>query len=151
MRRNNHEIRDAENDILGYTPSRFVTAYHELISSCMLMASSGDQEPNTRIATPKRKYSTHTGGLRDEASMRFKAWVDRELRVLARDMEAFIHARGAEREYMRARADLKCKGCGKYVQWHWHFCAWCGHVMVHTMDTLRTRNEERLGIISNGE
>ncbi|UOW93138.1 hypothetical protein SEA_NOSHOW_71 [Mycobacterium phage NoShow] len=140
MRRKSKEKREVEADAIGYMPERFIAGYYELVRLGLATDPHGQQFDNEASA-PKKKYHTHAGGLRDEAALRFKAWVDRQLRAIGRDVQAYLNARdgrgpspvGMDDAQRRAIAreleqqiELKCHGCGQYVSWQWTFCAWCG-------------------------
>lgn len=129
-----------EVDAVGYMPERFIAGYYELVRLGLAVDPHG-QQFDSESKAPKRKYHTHDGGLRDEAALRFKAWVDRQLRAIGRDVQAYLNARDGRgpspvgmsstqrREIARElerQAELRCHGCGQYVSWQWVFCAWCG-------------------------
>ena len=144
MRRKSKDKQEIETDAIGYMPERFIAGYYELVRLGLAVDPHGQQFDNESSA-PKKKYHTHDGGLRDEAALRFKAWVDRQLRAIGRDVQAYLNARDGKgpspvgmsdsqrREIAREleqQVELKCApgrgGCGNYVSWQWAFCAWCG-------------------------
>lgn len=129
-----------EADTVGYMPERFVEGYFELVRLGLQVDPHGQVFDN-ESGSPKKKYQSHSGGLKDEAALRFKAWVDRQLRAIGRDVQAYLNARDSRgpspigmddtqrrqiaRELER-KTELKCHDCGNYVSWQWAFCAWCG-------------------------
>jgi hypothetical protein len=148
MRRKSKEKTEFEWETIGYMPERFITSYFELVRVGLHMAPSVRDEYN-ESANVRRKFVTHAGGLKDEKALRFKAWVDRQLRAIGRDVQAYLNARegvsrivtgmdGEEQRLlgheiakeMERKSELKCRGCGKYVSWQWTFCAWCGGKVV---------------------
>ena len=135
---------DLEHDSIGYMPERFIAGYFELVRLGLKIDPSGQVFDN-ETGSVKKKYHQHAGGLKDEPALRFKAWVDRQLRAIGRDMQAYLNARdssgpspiGMSREARREiakelerKTELKCKGCGKYISWQWTHCAWCGRQIV---------------------
>lgn len=147
MRRKSKEKTIHEADTVGYMPERFIAGYFELVR-LGLQTDPHAQRFDTEGGVAKKKYHAHAGGLRDEAALRFKAWVDRQLRAIGRDVQAYLNARDSRgpspigmstsqrheiaRELER-KTELKCHGCGKYISWQWGFCAWCGRT-VHRKD-----------------
>lgn len=140
MRRKTQDKTSLEADTVGYMPERFITGYFELVRLGLKADPSGQVFDNESTSV-KKKYHQHTGGLKDEAALRFKAWVDRQLRAIGRDVQAYLNARGGDgpspigmssalrREVARdleRKTELKCHGCGKYISWQWAHCAWCG-------------------------
>ena len=134
-----------ESDAVGYMPERFTAGYYELVRLSLQTDPHGQVFDGPNAGVVKKKYHQHGGGLRDEAALRFKAWVDRQLRAIGRDVQAYLNARdstgpspigmsqGQRREIAREleqQVELKCApgrgGCGNYVSWQWAFCAWCG-------------------------
>ena len=131
-----------EADTIGYMPERFITGYFEL-TRLGLKIDPGAQQFDNESGNVKKKFHQHPGGLKDEAALRFKAWVDRQLRAIGRDMQAYLNARDStgpspvglssrERHRvareMERQSELRCKSstCDRYVSWQWFFCAWCG-------------------------
>lgn len=144
MRRKTADKTTLEADTVGYMPERFITGYFELVRLGLKVDPSG-QVFNNESTSVKKKYHQHAGGLKDEAALRFKAWVDRQLRAIGRDMQAYLNARDstgpnpigmsheARREIakeLERKTELKCKGCGKYISWQWSHCAWCGRKIL---------------------
>ena len=140
MRRKSKDKVQHEADTIGYMPERFIEGYFELVRLGLATDPHGQQFDQEGSA-PKKRFHQHAGGLRDEAALRFKAWVDRQLRAIGRDMQAYLNARDTRgpspigmssaqrREIARdleRKTELKCHGCGKYISWQWAHCAWCG-------------------------
>ncbi len=140
MRRKSHDKTQLEADTVGYMPERFITGYFELVRLGLKTEPSTQQFDN-ESGVVKKKYRQPDGGLRDEAALRFKAWIDRQLRAMGRDMQAYLNARGstgpspiglsykARRKIAREleqQIELHCPSCKNYVSWQWAFCAWCG-------------------------
>lgn len=145
MRRKSSGKQEIEADIIGYLPERFCAGYFELVR-CGLAVDPHAQVFDNESSTQKKKYHTHGGGLRDEEALRFKAWVDRQLRAIGRDVQAYLNARNSrgpspigmspEQRHLIAKdlirkTELKCKGCAKYVSWQWRHCPWCGKELIH--------------------
>lgn len=143
----------------GYMPERFTTGYLELVRLALKTDPSAQVFDNESTSV-KKKYHSHAGGLKDEAALRFKAWVDRQLRAIGRDMQAYLNARdstgpspiGMSHETRREiakelerKTELKCHGCGKYISWQWTHCAWCGRKILSD-----TQIQDQ-GIRSDGE
>jgi len=160
MRRKSKEKQEIEADVIGYMPERFIAGYFELVRLGLATDPHGQSFSNEGSA-PKRKYYQHAGGLRDEAALRFKAWVDRQLRAIGRDLQAYLNARDGRgpspvgmsdvqrREIARElerQIELKCApgkgGCGNYVSWQWTFCAWCGRKVEGGKATSKPRTGE---------
>lgn len=150
IRRKSKPKQEMEADTIGYMPERFITGYFELVRLGLKIEPSAQQFDN-ESGQQKNKYRTPDGGLRDERALRFKAWVDRQLRAIGRDVQAYLNARDGignspvnvppelRREIAREleqRTELKCRGkeCGKYISWQWTFCAWCGTKIVRTSE-----------------
>jgi hypothetical protein len=144
VRRKSTDKQEVEADAIGYMPERFTAGYFELVRLGLATDPHGQVFDN-EASSPKRKYHQHAGGLRDEPALRFKAWVDRQLRAIGRDIQAYLNARDStgpspigmsdsQRKQiaheLERKTELKCHGCGKYVSWQWSFCAWCGHVVL---------------------
>jgi hypothetical protein len=144
MRRKTREKTEFEWETVGYMPERFITAYYELVRVGLQIGPRVQDEYN-ESANVKRKFVSHTGGLKDEKALRFKAWVDRQLRAIGRDVQAYLNVRDGSgpspiavptpmrREIakeLERKTELKCKGCGKYVSWQWAHCAWCGRKII---------------------
>lgn len=144
MRRKTRDKTTLEADTVGYMPERFIAGYFELVR-LGLKTDPSAQVFDNEAGTVKKKYHQHAGGLKDENALRFKAWVDRQLRAIGRDIQAYLNARDSQgpspigmsdaqrREIARElerKTELKCApgkgGCGNYVSWQWAFCAWCG-------------------------
>lgn len=145
MRRKSTSKQEIERDTIGYMPERFSTGYFQLVR-LGLNVDPHAQVFDNESSTQKKKYHTHGGGLRDESALRFKAWVDRQLRAIGRDIQAYLNARdssgpspiGMSPEARRAiardlerKTELKCRGCQKYVSWQWRHCPWCGRELIH--------------------
>lgn len=139
----------------GYMPERFTTGYLELVRLGLKTEPSAQTFDNESKSV-KKKYRTPDGGLKDEEALRFKAWVDRQLRAIGRDVQAYLNARegksriitvasakgGADEgarllgheiaKEMEKKAELKCKSpeCKQYISWQWTHCAWCGRKIV---------------------
>lgn len=143
VRKKSHEKTQAEIDASGYMPDRFVSAYLELTRVGMQQDIRGQSFDN-QSKKPKKPYREDGGGLKDERALRFKAWVDRQLRAIGRDVQAYLNARdgsgpspiaippATRRQIARQleqQTELHCrnKDCEKYVSWQWTYCAWCGH------------------------
>lgn len=143
MRRKSHEKTEAEIEASGYMPDRFTSGYLELVRVGLQQDIRGQGFDN-ESKKPKKPYREDGGGLKDEQALRFKAWVDRQLRAVGRDIQAYLNVRdgsgpspiavpsGARREIARElerKTELKCSSgtCGKYISWQWSYCAWCGH------------------------
>lgn len=139
MRRKNAEHIAEELEALGFMPERFITGYLELVREGMAVSQQAARYDEHVAAQVKKRFHTHGGGLKDEEALRFKAWVDRQLRAIGRDVQAYLNAKHGtfenpqERREARKvakdierRTELKCKGCAKYVSWQWSHCAWCG-------------------------
>ena len=161
MARKSRDKTELEADAVGYMPERFITGYFELVRMGLKVGPQGQVYDN-ESANVKKKYHTPAGGLRDEAALRFKAWVDRQLRAIGRDVQAYLNARdgagpspigmsnAARREIARElerKTELKCqsKECGKYISWQWSYCAWCGRKILNDS----TVQEQRQGGDSN--
>ncbi|AZS06637.1 hypothetical protein SEA_JACOREN57_60 [Mycobacterium phage JacoRen57] len=145
MRRKSKDKQELEYDSIGYMPERFIAGYFELVRLGLATHPSAQQFDN-ESGVPKRRYHQHSGGLRDEAALRFKAWVDRQLRAIGRDVQAYLNARDSSgpspvgmsmaqrraiaRELER-KTELKCHECGKYISWQWMHCAWCGRKVLN--------------------
>ena len=140
MRRKSHEKTEGEIEASGYMPDRFTSSYLELVRVGMQQDIRGQQFDN-QSKRPKRVFREDGGGLKDERALRFKAWVDRQLRAIGRDIQAYLNVRdgsgpspidvppATRRQIARQleqQTELQCKGCDKYVSWQWLFCAWCG-------------------------
>lgn len=140
MVRKSRDKTALEADTVGYMPERFIAGYFELVRLGLKIDPSAQQFDN-EASKPKKKYRTPDGGLRDEKALRFKAWVDRQLRAIGRDVQAYLNARDSKgpspigmsskqrREIARElerKTELRCHRCDKYVSWQWAFCAWCG-------------------------
>ena len=145
MRRKSADKQEIEKDTIGYMPERFSTGYFQLVR-LGLNVDPHAQVFDNESSTQKKKYHTHGGGLRDEPALRFKAWVDRQLRAIGRDIQAYLNARdssgpspiGLSQEARRLiardlerKTELKCRGCQKYVSWQWRHCPWCGKELIH--------------------
>jgi hypothetical protein len=158
MRRKSHEKTESELEAVGYMPDRFVSGYLELVRVGMQTGPS-NQTYDNETKQAKKPYREHAGGLKDEKALRFKAWVDRQLRAIGRDVQAYLNVRdgtgpspinvppGTRREIARElerKTELKCPSgsCGKYISWQWTHCAWCGHRIVKTSDvTMNVTND----------
>lgn len=140
MRRKSKDKTQLEANSVGYMPERFIAGYFELVRLGLKIDPSV-QIFNNESSAVKKKYYQHDGGLRDEPALRFKAWVDRQLRAIGRDMQAYLNAResdgpspiGMSHEQRREiakelerKTELQCKDCGNYISWQWAHCAWCG-------------------------
>lgn len=148
MRRKSKEKIEFELATIGYMPERFITAYFELTRLGLQIDPRVQGEYN-ESAKAKRPHQSHSGGLKDEKALRFKAWVDRQLRAIGRDMQAYLNAKegigpspiGISDKLKRKIAkdleqgtELKCSNvdCRKYISWQWIHCAWCGHRITST-------------------
>lgn len=146
MRRKSKDKTLDEILTYGYMPERFSTGYLELVRSA-LQVDPNVQTYDNESAKHKRPFRSPTGGIKDENALRFKAWVDRQLRAVGRDIQAYLNARDGNgpspigvpdnlrREIAREierKTELKCKSgnCGKYISWQWKHCAWCGKEIV---------------------
>lgn len=151
VRRKNATKREEELKCIGYLPERFTTGYFELVRLGLQIDPAGQQYQDNGSPPKGRRFITHSGGMRDEQALRVKAWIDRQLRAVGRDIQAYLGARagvgftvpggsGADdtrrmgREIAREieqRIELKCtnQACLRYVSWQWSFCAWCGHTV----------------------
>lgn len=139
MRRKNAEHIAEELEALGFMPERFITAYLEIVRVGMAVSVQAAKYDEHVAAAVKKRFHEHAGGLKDENTLRFKAWIDRRLREIGRDMQVYLNAkhgtfetpaqkRAARRvaKEMEKGVELKCKYCEKYVSWQWRFCSWCG-------------------------
>lgn len=142
VRRKSHEKTEGEIEASGYMPDRFTSSYLELVRVGLRQDIQG-QNFNNQSKKPKRPFREDSGGLKDERALRFKAWVDRQLRAIGRDIQAYLNVRDGSgpspvdvppatrrqiaRELER-QTELQCRNeeCGKYVSWQWSYCAWCG-------------------------
>lgn len=148
VRKKSHEKTQAEIDATGYMPDRFISGYLELVRVGLQLDIRGQSFDN-QSAKPKRPFRTDSGGLKDEKALRFKAWVDRQLRAIGRDIQAYLNVRdgtgpspiavppATRRQIAREleqQTELQCRNtdCGKYVSWQWIHCAWCGIKIVKT-------------------
>ena len=144
MRRKSPRKCEMEADTVGYMPERFITGYFELVRLGLKVDPSAQTFDN-ESGNVKKKYRTPDGGLKDERALRFKAWVDRQLRAIGRDVQAYLNARegvgnspvnvsdALRREIakeLERKTELKCRSCGNYISWQWTHCAWCGHLIV---------------------
>lgn len=139
MRRKNASHIAEELEALGFMPERFITAYLEIVRTGMAVSSQAAKYDEHVAAQVKKRFHEHAGGLKDENTLRFKAWIDRRLREIGRDMQVYLNAkhgtfetpsqkRAARRvaKEMEKGVELKCKYCEKYVSWQWLYCSWCG-------------------------
>jgi len=92
-----------------HLPDRFALTYSELVRKSF--SSTGDSV----AGMGKRRGGEQPGPLGDEKALMAKRRIDRVLRKLAREAET------GQREL-----GLKCRGCAKFIQPEWQFCAWCG-------------------------
>lgn len=147
MRRKSKDKQELELETIGYMPERFITGYFELVRLGLQIDPKGQVFDN-ESSKAKRQHRTPAGGLKDERALRFKAWVDRQLRAIGRDVQAYLNARGGNgpspiglpdevrREIakeLERKSELKCQGqggCGKYISWQWTHCAWCGRKII---------------------
>lgn len=160
MRQKSHEKTKAELEAVGYMPDRFISGYLELVRVGMQTDIRGQQFDN-QSRKPKKPYREDGGGLKDERALRFKAWVDRQLRAIGRDIQAYLNVRdgtgpspidvppATRRQIARElekQTELQCrnKDCGKYVSWQWTHCAWCGIKIAKSNDDTMNRNDESL-------
>ena len=152
MRRKSADKQEIERDVIGYLPERFSAGYFELVR-LGLKVDPHAQVFDNESSTQKKKYHQHAGGLKDEGALRFKAWVDRQIRAIGRDIQAYLNARGGsgpspigltheERlkiaKQLENEIELKCPGCDRYASWQWSFCAWCGKGLNTNGETRRT-------------
>lgn len=120
-------------EILYLLPPEFVDAYTQLFYRAFRDDASirvGDpdaaqvkdnrqgQKRGSGKAVPQgKKYRQHWQ-IGDEKAFARKQLIDRELRALVRKMA------GGEKYEDRARR--RCKGCGRWVEMKWDYCAYCG-------------------------
>lgn len=165
MRRKGPEKIAEELDALGFMPERFITAYLELVRSGMNVSVGAAKYDEHVAAAVKKRFHEHAGGLRDEKMLRFKAWIDRRLREIGRDMQVYLNAReevvaankdatpamkrAARRiaKELEKGVELKCtnEDCKKYVSWQWAFCAWCGREVNRGRESAREALAEAHG------
>lgn len=162
MRKKSHEKTQAEIEASGYMPDRFVSGYLELVRVGLQQDVRGQSFDN-QSKKPKRPYREDGGGLKDEKALRFKAWVDRQLRAVGRDIQAYLNVRdgtgpspidippATRRQIARQleqQTELHCRNaeCEKYVSWQWEYCAWCGQRVTKdresSSDTINVKEVE---------
>jgi hypothetical protein len=154
VRRKSKDKTQLEADSVGYMPERFITGYFELVKLGLKIEPSA-QIFDSESTQPKKKYYQHDGGLKDEAALRFKAWVDRQLRAIGRDIQAYLNARDSKgpspigmshkerkeiAKQLEEEIELTCPDCLRYASWQWAFCAWCGKKLNHEPAAKRIAN-----------
>ncbi|AUV60772.1 hypothetical protein SEA_TROJE_67 [Gordonia phage Troje] len=113
-RKNN--VEDIEKELLGYMPRAFVLYYYNLVERSYVQYTSPLGHAGESGGSPKKRFNTHNGGLRDEAAQKEKRGIDRLLRSFVRDGGS--QTKSAE--------EVKCASCTKRMGATWLWCAWCG-------------------------
>ncbi|QWY82488.1 hypothetical protein SEA_TOLLS_64 [Gordonia phage Tolls] len=130
-RKNN--VEDIERELLGYFPRAFVLYYYDLVERAYVQYTSPLGHAGESGGSPKKRFNTHNGGLKDEAAQKEKRAIDRLLRSLVRDGGS--QTRSAE--------EVKCSVCTKRMGVTWLYCAWCGAMKGETRAELAQRVERR--------
>ena len=112
-RKNN--VEDIERELFGYLPRQFVLMYYELVERAFVGYTSPLGHAGESGNSPKKRFNTHNGGLRDEQALKEKQNIDRLLRSFVRDGGS------------KTKADApKCENCAKQLGATWLYCSWCG-------------------------
>ena len=130
-RKNN--VEDIERELLGYFPRAFVLYYYDLVERAYVQYTSPLGHAGESGGSPKKRFNTHNGGLKDEAAQKEKRAIDRLLRSFVRDGGS--QTRSAE--------EVKCSVCTKRMGVTWLYCAWCGAMKGESRTELAQRIEHR--------
>jgi hypothetical protein len=76
----------------------------------------------------KRPGASRRSVVRDRQAYEMKERVDRRLRRLASELEAFLAGGDAD---IRS---FQCSRCGRHAEEGWGFCPWCGHEVVEVSE-----------------
>lgn len=111
-----NKVEDIEKELLGYMPRAFVLHYYDLVERAYVQYTSPLGHAGESGGSPKKRFNTHNGGLKDEAAQKAKQDIDRLLRSLVRD--------GGSKT--QSASEVKCTACSKRMGATWLYCAWCG-------------------------
>ena len=113
-RKNN--VEDIERELLGYFPRAFVLYYYDLVERAYVQYTSPLGHAGESGGSPKKRFNTHNGGLKDEVAQKEKQGIDRLLRSFVRD--------GGSKT--KSAEEVKCTTCTERMGATWLYCAWCG-------------------------
>jgi hypothetical protein len=128
-----------EGELIRLLPGGFSGAYEELVLRCFpVLRGEGARDPESVVA-PSRAVRTRVstgqtetrGGahnarrsglntrdpLGSERAIRLRARVDRKLRALAREMQAYLDAGNERRDQLR-----RCTRCRTFADTDWLYC-----------------------------
>lgn len=129
-------------ELLYLLPDSFVSEYERLYHEAFTLGDEGKgarDEKQAALGKAKGKGSSKGSGkgsskgsvdpIRSEKALEQKAWVDRQLRKLARTMKA--GDRTDEGRYKCGQRTEKARkekrGCGKWNEKNWIYCPFCGY------------------------
>lgn len=79
---------------------------------------------------PKQQISdtfvVSNGGLKDEMAIAYRKVVNRQLRLMAREVTSFLEGTRESRAAMVTGGSTRCYQCNKFIERNWIHCAWCG-------------------------
>lgn len=112
-------------------PRRFTEAYivlHEL-GLRSLGSALGDvsDAPKQQISDT---FVVSNGGLKDEMALAYRKNINRQLRLMSREITTWLEATRDTRRAMADAGSLRCYQCNKFIEGSWAHCAWCGRAVT---------------------
>ena len=131
-RRRGHEVM--ASDAMRTLPRRFTEAYlvlHEL-GLRSLGSALGDvsDAPKQQISDT---FVVSNGGLKDEMAIQYRKIVNRQLRLMAREITGWLEGTREARASMVVGGSTRCYQCNKFIERNWNNCAWCGRGTERTV------------------
>lgn len=111
-------------------PRKFVEAY--MLLHEVGLRSLGSSLGNVSDA-PKQQirdtFVVSNGGLKDETAIAYRKSVNRQLRLIGRDMVSWLEGTRDQRRALTAVCSIRCYQCNKFIEGTWNNCAWCGRAI----------------------
>lgn len=115
-----------EREVKGMMPESFLVAYQSLVDTGMNIHTKGQALDDIGHGKVSSQFVTDAGGLKSEKAQEYRRVINRKLRKVGRDINAFIESDGEGKTELLALGNFKCAGCGRFTDKEFSFCPWCG-------------------------